>query len=740
MIGKQTDKSAKRKKGFRLSAMRNSLMLKMILSTSLLIILVAGVLTILSTYQSKKAITVEIEKQLEYQLESVTQSITVKQQGILHEISLISSMSIIRDGIRLRNGSAIKQFLYDYVETQPYLENAYVLDPRGIVMYDVLSSQGQNFSNRDYFKASIEGKEHISEVIISGFTGDPVQVISYPIRDESETVIGVLAACIKFDVFTKILNNVELLEGSSAYLLDREGIVIYHSGGEEYENKNIREFKIPQLTEKADHMTSGGEGKVIYNHKGKMKLNLYRPVGNWSLSINAVQSVYLQPVKRMQANLLLSAIIFTLIGLAVGVFNSMRMVNKITRMKNALETASKGDLTIAVNEGKLKKCWEVMKCSEEACPAYGNDNLKCWDIPETLCGGEKQESITSKIDKCIACKTYTVSEGDELHQISRSLNTMVSSIKAMIMDIKKVSLELAASSQQLSTASEESSVAAEEIARSMTSISEGAELQVTNVSEANQLVEQMNSYLDKSSRATKQMSEKASNVQETSNKEQKVISKTIDHINSIKSSSEQTVKVMESLNTQSDEIGNINEVITQLAEQTNLLALNAAIEAARAGEQGKGFAVVAEEIRKLAFQSGESAKGIQKLILEIQSEIAAANRLILEENEKVDIGIESVKESEKAFHVINENIGEVGRYIEDVVNLIEETKGSSTRVSQAVGNIIEVVSESAAGAQQVTATTEEQTSTSEEIAKSADQLASMADKLLESISSFRTEG
>jgi hypothetical protein len=51
------------------------------------------------------------------------------------------------------------------------------------------------------------------------------------------------------------------------------------------------------------------------------------------------------------------------------------------------------------------------------------------------------------------------------------------------------------------------------------------------------------------------------------------------------------------LNEQTNQIGNISSVVTDLANQTSILALNAAVEAVRTGENAKGFNVLATEIR-----------------------------------------------------------------------------------------------------------------------------------------------
>ena len=74
------------------------------------------------------------------------------------------------------------------------------------------------------------------------------------------------------------------------------------------------------------------------------------------------------------------------------------------------------------------------------------------------------------------------------------------------------------------------------------------------------------------------------------------------------------MNAMDKVESQTGKIVAIVDVMDDLAFQTNLLALNASVEAARAGEAGRGFAVVAVEVRRLAQQSAEAAKGVRTLV------------------------------------------------------------------------------------------------------------------------------
>ena len=719
--------------------LKDSLLFKQILVSGATVIAVVVILTLISYIKTSRAVTEEIEKQLDVKLENVISSILSAEKNIENEIMIISDLQTVKNFSSVSNGNEIKSILSDYANQQSdIVDNLFIADINGDVLYDSVNNTltGTNVSDRDYFTASKGGSLFWSDILESRLSGNMVQVVSLPIYNTNKEITGIIAASIKFNYITGILDQVKVGNQGYAYLIDKEGKLIYHPD-KALLNTKISDLGVSELTAAQPDMTAGQSDKIQYKFHGVEKLNIYKPINNWSLSLNAAKQEYIQPVTALKNDLILIGVICLILGVFISAFISFNIVRRVKRLKDVIFTAAEGNLQVKAAEKNLKQCWEIMKCDQKECIAYGAADLKCWDMPGTLCHGEAQENVIIKLDKCKQCQTYILSQGDEIQQMGRSMNTMFSSFGSMVVNIRNVADNLLDSSKILSANAEENSVASEEIAKSMNEITSGSEEQVNYIGVTNTLVQEMNEYMHKSDTAAKEMSKRADEVYKNSENGQTVIDKTMEHMTDIREGSEITVELMNSLHNKSDEIGNINKAIEEISEQTNLLALNAAIEASRAGEAGRGFSVVADEIRKLATQAQESAKGIQNLIRQIQADILQANNQIVLENKKVEDGIVSVLESRNAFLLIKKNINEVVQNIQTVVSEVDKTQKSSNQVARSIESIVEIVQASSAGAEEVAATTEEQTAVTEEIAASAQILRNMADKLITSIASIK---
>lgn len=719
--------------------LKDSLLFKQILVSGATVIAVVVILTLISYIKTSRAVTEEIEKQLDVKLENVISSILSAEKNIENEIMIISDLQTVKNFSSVSNGNEIKSILSDYANQQSdIVDNLFIADINGDVLYDSVNNTltGTNVSDRDYFTASKGGSLFWSDILESRLSGNMVQVVSLPVYNTNKEITGIIAASIKFNYITGILDQVKVGNQGYAYLIDKEGKLIYHPD-KALLNTKISDLGVSELTAAQPDMTAGQSDKIQYKFHGVEKLNIYKPINNWSLSLNAAKQEYIQPVTALKNDLILIGVICLILGVFISAFISFNIVRRVKRLKDVIFTAAEGNLQVKAAEKNLKQCWEIMKCDQKECIAYGAADLKCWDMPGTLCHGEAQENVIIKLEKCKQCQTYILSQGDEIQQMGRSMNTMFSSFGSMVVNIRNVADNLLDSSKILSANAEENSVASEEIAKSMNEITSGSEEQVNYIGVTNTLVQEMNEYMHKSDTAAKEMSKRADEVYKNSENGQTVIDNTMEHMTDIREGSEITVELMNSLHNKSDEIGNINKAIEEISEQTNLLALNAAIEASRAGEAGRGFSVVADEIRKLATQAQESAKGIQNLIRQIQADILQANNQIVLENKKVEDGIVSVLESRNAFLLIKKNINEVVQNIQTVVSEVDKTQKSSNQVARSIESIVEIVQASSAGAEEVAATTEEQTAVTEEIAASAQTLRNMADKLITSIASIK---
>lgn len=154
------------------------------------------------------------------------------------------------------------------------------------------------------------------------------------------------------------------------------------------------------------------------------------------------------------------------------------------------------------------------------------------------------------------------------------------------------------------------------------------------------------------------------------------------------------------LSEQTQQIGEITSVVTNLAQQSKMLALNASIEAAKAGEAGKGFAVVAAEVRELAEQSQQSTAQVQKILQDIRHATDRAVMATEEGSKGVDLGMVSVQRSGEVMQQLGEVVRETAMASQQITAVVRQGFIGLEQVTQAMKEINKVTAQFVTSAQQ----------------------------------------
>lgn len=370
-------------------------------------------------------------------------------------------------------------------------------------------------------------------------------------------------------------------------------------------------------------------------------------------------------------------------------------VDRINGNKAQIEKQIEDLEKIASDEGKAKlaefktQYADFLKVDQQVLDlTLQNSNSKAFDISRgkgRQAADKAEVALQAIIDKNMGEMNDAKAQSSKDYALARAMMLAISAVGILasvliaFFVLRSISKELNRVIVSLKSGSDQVTSAAEQVAQSSQSMAEGASEQASSLEETSASLEEMASMTRQNAENANQADNLMKESRSIVDRGTQAMKRMADAINDIKKSSDQTAKII--------------KTIDEIAFQTNLLALNAAVEAARAGDAGKGFAVVAEEVRNLAQRSAEAAKNTAALIDGSQK--------------NADNGVAVSTEVAQILEAIATSSQKVAQIINDVSAASKEQAQGIDQVNTAVSQMDQVTQSNAANSEEAAAASEE---------------------------------
>ncbi|KJH80381.1 MULTISPECIES: methyl-accepting chemotaxis protein [Pseudomonadaceae] len=302
-----------------------------------------------------------------------------------------------------------------------------------------------------------------------------------------------------------------------------------------------------------------------------------------------------------------------------------------------------------------------------------------------------------------------IARRDEMGALQQGVMGMAATLRELISGIRDSVTQMASAAEQLSTITEQTSVGMN-----------GQKIETDQVATA---MHEMSATVQEVARNAEEASQAASEADREARAGDAVVAEAVTQIERLSQEMLRSTEAMAKLESESNRIGSVMDVIKTVAEQTNLLALNAAIEAARAGEAGRGFAVVADEVRGLAQRTQKSTEEIELLVAGLQQGTQQVAVAMQNSHNLTESSVELTRKAGLALNDITAKVSNIQAMNQQIAAAAEEQGAVAEEISRSVINVRDI---------------SEQTATaSDETAASSVELARLGNELQAMVSRFR---
>lgn len=659
---------------------KQSLLFK-ILMPFLIIILLTGSFAIYITYTSTYK---SIEKEKNEAAKGVTRETAALFDVYFKEVEteinqLAQNEKIIH---ALENKPNAIQELKKVQDSHNYLYYTYMVlnDDKSMIsspkMTD-LSTKDYNPVESPWYKDAVKNKNKVVWIEpYQDMVTNEMLITANKAVFNGDKLVGVLSLDIKLSKFAEIINNIHIGDNGYISIHDTKGTLIFNH------NKDVigKNFKNEEFVKKPA-ANSNSEGQITYTFKGIEKEAYFVKENRfgWTLlgiiPIDDFKNVAVSMVTPIIISLV-AALLVTITIMGIIIRQTLKPVKELTK---SMELVEKGNLQVYVEP-----------------------------------------------------KTH-----DEIGQLTKSFNDMITRFRSVIHTIEFTSKEVKDASEILINGTEENTRAISEISSTMEEISNGSNEQADLSKQNNEKVNELSTKIETIDKQSVELKEDSHLMFQATNKGAENIKVLREQSQKTNDMTNNMVGAIHSLDKNSVDISEIINTMTEIAEQTNLLALNASIEAARAGEHGRGFAVVADEVRKLAEKSASSSKEIAELIQKMQNETKNTVKLIESTHDLIKQQDGIVNTTEESFVAIADTIVKNSNMIEEISQNIGDMLQIKNQLVSFTDTIHDITEKHSESTQEVSASVEEQMASMEQLHELSEKLANHAEKLTLEFEQFK---
>ncbi len=285
--------------------------------------------------------------------------------------------------------------LASLAQGNPDIQFAMVIDGAGKALVTTdHNTAGQSFAHRDYIREAMEGRGHMTGIIVGSVAGASGVFFSRPVfSPDGQQVNGVVVMRVKADPIVRILGSTTDGKERQPFLVDADGVIVWHSD-EKMMFKSLAPLPKPALDqivadqrfhrdtivsvnqpELAAAMVGGkGTGHVMYRSTsaGRDEIAGWAAVPGieWVVGVTESSDYFAAPLQRPASK---KALIerALLVGADVrdmaGMFFARSIVRPVERLKEAAEALKSGDydnanIEVRSNDevGQLARTFNVM--------------------------------------------------------------------------------------------------------------------------------------------------------------------------------------------------------------------------------------------------------------------------------------------------------------------------------------------------------------------------------------------